>query len=231
MSRLKLLVFLFVWTLTVATAAVGFNYLTDTIDYQQEQLAAAQLQIAKNRASITISTEYEATLQALIGKLQEYNRVDQYTPEQITDLTRVVLEQVAIHRDDGLTPSRVLAVIEQESGFDSAAISRYRAYGIMQVRRIAGQQIVERMGYTWSPDLLLDPVLNVRVGVDYLMFLHRALVSEGLEETDDFKLSYIAYNNGPTAMLAWLAGNGQVNESYAEEVRNKALQYAVNGLD
>jgi len=186
---------------------------------REAQLKHAMIQIEAMRSTVGQQAEYISTLQMLIGKLKEYQRFDQYSPEQITGLATMILEQSALHSDAGVTPSLIMAVMEKESGFDPMAVSSVRAVGLMQVRRAAAQTTLERLGYTYSVVLMQDPILSVKVGTEYLVWLHRLFMSEGVEARDDWQYTLMAYNNGPTAALAFVAGDDIiVNGEYAASV-------------
>ena len=131
----------------------------------------------------------------------------------------MILEQAALYSDAGVTPSLILAVMEKESGFDPLAVSSVRAVGLMQVRRAAAQETLERLGYTYSIALMQDPILSTKVGTEYLVWLHRLFMSEGVETRDDWQYTLMAYNNGPTAAFAFVAGDDIiVNGEYAASV-------------
>ena len=185
----------------------------------KDELRDSQIEIAAMYSSVGQQAEYISTLEMLIGKLKEYRRFDQYSPEQITGLATMILEQSALYSDAGVTPSLIMAVMEKESGFDPLAVSSVRAVGLMQVRRAAAQTTLERLGYTYSVALMQDPILSVKVGTEYLVWLHRLFMSEGVEARDDWQYTLMAYNNGPTAALAFVAGDDIiVNGEYAASV-------------
>ena len=48
--------------------------------------------------------------------------------------------------------------------------------------------------------MLFDPVINVRVALDYLQNLHEIHVAEGLEHDDDYTVSLLRYNRSQPAM-------------------------------
>lgn len=171
------------------------------------QLKESQARIEAIRAVVGTQAEYVSVLNTVIGKVKEYNQFDHFTPEQITGLTTVILEQSALHNDAGITPALILAIMEQESGFDPTAVSSARAVGLMQVRRAAAQATLERLGFTYSVQLMSDPELSVKVGTEYLAWLHRIFMSDGIEGRDDFTYTLTAYNWGPTAAFNLIAGD------------------------
>ena len=201
------------------TVVFGGFWAVDTVKSVRAELKDSQIEIAAMHSTVGQQAEYISTLEMLIGKLKEYQRFDQYSPEQITGLATMILEQSALYSDAGVTPSLIMAVMEKESGFDPTAVSSVRAVGLMQVRRAAAQTTLERLGYTYSVALMQDPILSVKVGTEYLVWLHRLFMSEGVEARDDWQYTLMAYNNGPTAALAFVAGDDIiVNGEYAASV-------------
>lgn len=199
-----------------------------------QELADIQLEVKSLRSAIDIEVEYLGVLQSLIGKLQEYRQFDSYTPEQISDTASMIVEQAALYRDAGITPALILAVMEQESGFDPTAVSSVRAVGLMQVRRAAAQATLERLGYTYSVALMKDPILNTKVGTEYLVWLHKLFMSEGVETRDEFTYTLTAYNWGPTAAFALIAGNREnvlPDLRYAARVAQLRGSYEEDGME
>jgi len=85
-----------------------------------------------------------------------------------------------IATERGVDPDLVNAVIETESGWNESAISPKGAKGLMQLM----DSTAEHFGVKDS----LDPIQNIKGGVDFLKHL--------LERYDDTKLALAAYNAG-----------------------------------
>ena len=199
-----------------------------------QELVDLQIEMQSLKGAVGVEAEYLGVLQSLIGKLQEYQQFNSYTPEQISDTASMIVEQAAIYRDTGITPALILAVMEQESSFDPAAVSSVRAVGLMQVRRAAAQETLERMGYTYSVELMQDPILNTKVGTEYLVWLHKLFMSEGIETRDEFTYTLTAYNWGPTAAWALIAGDREnllPDLKYASRVAQLRGGYEEDGLE
>lgn len=215
---------------------VGMIYMLDQENQSMSQeLADIQLEVKSLRSAVGIEVEYLGVLRSLIGKLQEYNQFNNYTPEQISDTTLMIVEQAAIYRDAGITPALIMAVMEQESGFDPFAVSSVQAVGLMQVRRAAAQETLERLGYIYSVELMQDPILNTKVGTEYLVWLHKLFMSEGIESRNEFTYTLTAYNWGPTAAFALIAGDRGDNMlpdlKYAARVAQLRGRYEESGLE
>jgi peptidoglycan lytic transglycosylase len=97
-----------------------------------------------------------------------------------------------------LDPWLVLGLIRQESAFNARAVSSSDARGLMQLLPSTGREVYQRIGLeAFRDDLLFDPRLNVRLGVQYLGRLadtHRGNLIPTLA----------AYNAGPGRVKQWL---------------------------
>ena len=115
-------------------------------------------------------------------------------------------------RRHGLDPYLLVALVRQESAFDSRAVSVAEARGLMQLipptaRRVARQLRLDR----FSIDQLFLPRLNIRLGSQYLA--DRLAQFEG-----DVDRAVASYNAGPDPVNLWL-GEGGYREA-AEFVEN-----------
>ena len=89
------------------------------------------------------------------------------------------------YRDDGITPSLLLGLIQTESYFNPKAISKAAdgktpvSYGLMQLTRETATFLLEKDGFTWSPETILHPETNLEMGTKYLVMMHRQFVEIG----------------------------------------------------
>lgn len=94
-------------------------------------------------------------------------------------------------------PLLVLAVIKGESNFDSKAESVKGAKGLMQIMNSTGEWISEEVGMQeFSPDMLFEEEINIRLGCWYIKNLER--------EFGDLDLVLAAYNAGSGHVTKWL---------------------------
>ncbi len=96
----------------------------------------------------------------------------------------------------------VLAMIRQESGFDSKAISRSGARGLLQLMPATARAVARKLNMKYSRTRLLsDRNYNITLGTGYLA-----------ELLDDFDGSYVlalaAYNAGPGRVQGWIRTHG-----------------------
>jgi len=94
-------------------------------------------------------------------------------------------------------PWLILGVIRQESAFNTRAISRSDARGLMQLLPSTGREVYRRIGLgVFRDDVLFDPQINVRLGAQYLGGL--AEIHRG-----NLILMLAAYNAGPSRLKRW----------------------------
>ncbi len=100
--------------------------------------------------------------------------------------------------------SIIYSVIKCESGFDTAAVSKSGAIGLMQIKPDTFAYLCEKTGKSYETGMLYDPETNVKYGTYYLSMLYDRF---GVWET-----VYAAYNCGPTRVADWIEA-GNVTES------------------
>ena len=99
----------------------------------------------------------------------------------------------AVHREaerHGYDPLFVMAMIEVESTCSPTANGSYGAVGLTQIKPSTARAIAKELGVAWEgASTLVQPSLNVRLGVGYLAKLEQQL--------GDPYLAIVAYNQGP----------------------------------
>lgn len=99
----------------------------------------------------------------------------------------------ATARKHELDVDLVAAIVEAESGGNPRAVSRAKAYGLMQLRRpTAGDMAGRAVGI----EELFDPAFNLELGCRYLK---RMLARHG----NDVILALMSYNAGPGNVAKW----------------------------
>ncbi len=94
-------------------------------------------------------------------------------------------------RRHGYDPLFVQALVEVESTCSPTARSRRGAIGLVQLKPSTARAVARRAGLAYrGPEALLDPALNVELGLLYLSQLERRF--------GDARLAIAAYNLGPT---------------------------------
>jgi len=107
-------------------------------------------------------------------------------------------------RRRGVDPFLAMAIIRQESAFDTNALSPANARGLMQIIPSTGERmfltagIDKKPGEQFQPDTLFDPARNISMGVAYVADLLRRYGGNPA-------LALAAYNAGANAVDRWLA--------------------------
>lgn len=107
------------------------------------------------------------------------------------------VEQVAIEYE--LDPLLLYAIIKAESNFDSDAVSRSNAVGLMQLMDSTAEETAGKLGIKYEKEMLKDPEMNIKLGSSY------------------FNSLYDKYENIALALTAYNAGSGNVDKWIEEE--------------
>lgn len=107
-------------------------------------------------------------------------------------------EIVKFSQSHNLNPSLVGAMIFVESRFNPEVVSHKGAMGLMQIMPSTGQWVAAELGDSnLSPDDLLDPINNLKVGTWYLAYLKR------LFQGNEY-LALASYNAGRGNVSQWI---------------------------
>ena len=107
-------------------------------------------------------------------------------------------ELVADSGANGLDPYLVASLIRQESEFNAGAVSRAKAYGLMQLLPSTGKSVAKKEGIKrFSTLQLLDPSINLQLGTRNL---------KGVLDRFGGQVEYAlaAYNAGDAPVRQWL---------------------------
>ncbi len=126
---------------------------------------------------------------------------------------------------NGLDPYLVASLIRQESEFNPSAISKANAYGLMQLLPSVGKQMAREEGLgNIEPRQLLDPLLNIRLGVRYLRE-----TMEKFGRVPEYALA--AYNAGDNRVTDWQAnGPYQGIDEFVESIPFTETREYVQGI-
>ncbi len=114
--------------------------------------------------------------------------------------------------EESLDPALVAALILQESTFDSAALSRAGARGLMQVMPATGRRIARATGTRFRRAALHDPRTSLDFGTRYLRQMSDRFAG-AIEKV------LAAYNAGPHRVDAWTAARGETStEEFIEGI-------------
>ena len=114
-----------------------------------------------------------------------------------------IVETYAVEYD--LDTPLVYSVIKAESNFDTNAVSKAGAKGLMQLLPSTAKWIAEKLGDVFDEQLLFDPDFNIKYGCFYLRYL--------IDKFGDIDTAVCAYNAGETAVRLWLNESGELDET------------------
>lgn len=108
--------------------------------------------------------------------------------------------------------SLVLAIVRQESEYDTEAISHAGARGLMQLMPATARTVAKRAGLRYSKvKLTSDPDYNLTLGQSYIA-----------ELIDDYggylPMAIAAYNAGPHRVRQWIKQNGDPRDSDVDAI-------------
>lgn len=107
----------------------------------------------------------------------------------------------------------IFAIIKVESNFNPKAISSKNAKGLMQIKQSTFDFICKKYNFSYKSEQILDPKINLNVGVAYLNYL------SGKFYFDQEILS--AYNAGEGNVSSWLK-----DKNFSDDgVRLKSLPF------
>lgn len=149
--------------------------------------------------SLSIGEEPEQNTPVLMSNSHTVNI--RWLPPSVAQWTALI-EKAAVRHD---VPADVLALmLFTESRGEQQALSSSGARGLMQVMPQTGKIIAEQRGIEgFAADQLFDPETNVDFGAWYLA---QQLARFSAQDEDKPALAISAYNAGPGAVAAYLAG-------------------------
>ncbi len=138
-------------------------------------------------------------------------------------------DTVALLRDSGkkarVEPNLLVAVARRESGFNPRAMSNVGAVGLLQLMpSTAADLLKEEGGHLESPQELMEPDTNARLGARYLGRTLRAF--RGRKE-----YALAAYNAGPGAVTRWREARGDLpDDIFVEEIPYRETRHYVRSV-
>lgn len=143
---------------------------------------------------------------------QRYRR----PPEQVRHLVRVSERAAAKH---GLPPELLLAIVETESGFNTAARSRYGARGLMQVVPRFHPEIVKQVGGVHRLD---EPEANIEAGA--------RILATYVESSGSLNKALVRYSGGARSYASKVASRQRELERIATTAARQVDAMRVSAL-
>ena len=115
----------------------------------------------------------------------------------------------------GLAPRLALSMAKVESGYNHRAVSPKGAIGVLQ---LLPQYVCQE--YDVTPDMLFDPEVNIRIGLEYMKWLL-------IRFDENLDLSLAAYNAGPRRVVEAGYGIPAIGETrdYVRKVKEAMRSY------
>jgi len=141
--------------------------------------------------------ERDATIKELQERLMLINAIEQYqrglTSGEVIQVADIIYEESKRYMFD---PYLILALIVTESSFRKHQVSEYGAMGLMQLMPSTAQAVARKNGIDLLDGIdLYNPVLNVRLGVNYLFDL--------ILKFKSLKQGLLAYNMGESLVIEY----------------------------
>jgi soluble lytic murein transglycosylase len=108
---------------------------------------------------------------------------------------REVRQLATVH---AIEPEYVWATMRQESAYDPGVTSHAGAVGLLQMMPDNARRRARALGVPYRSGLLLDPVINLRFGIDEIQQHYQRY-------DEQMPLSIAAYNAGHAKVTEWLA--------------------------
>jgi soluble lytic murein transglycosylase len=189
----------------VLVAAVGLSFLSGPTEFRHEQRPSEP---AVRGASIAPATDQGALPAQMVYEELAWRHTG-LADRDVHALSETIVAEADRH---GMDWRLVLAVIQVESGGYNFAVSHVGAMGLMQIMPQTGAQLARELGLEWrGPDTLLDPRVNVQLGVSYL----RQLADR---YDGSWRAALAAYNWGPARIDSRLRRGAGLPRLYAEQV-------------
>ncbi len=138
--------------------------------------------------------------QQLINE-KKLEKIESYNSSEIINYPKIIGECVGIGSEI-INDYLVNEIIEKESSWNTRAVSKSGAMGLMGLKEIAWNQVEPKKNFYQN---VFNPVENIKKGVNYLEYLEGFLNDkhpewESLTKERKLSLLLAAYNAGPTKL-------------------------------
>jgi len=209
-----------VFIVSAAALIVGLNLNVRAI---HKDAVAAEQSIA---AMSTELDKFRAEFDSLARRVSVYQALSDGAKEKLSGLevwqiTDIVIDYCSRNRDIGLTPSILLAVWQQESGFNPMAVSHANALGLGQLMWTTALPHLYDLGHGPRPDkrILFNPVINAEVSIREIIRLRRYYLGIGVNGWM-WPISAYFFGTGNILKVIW----------YAHEVTQRQAAYQEKGV-
>lgn len=150
----------------------------------------------KNKSAVLVKKEEKKPEDSVLDGEEIFRLIRRsarkLSAKEALELTRLIQKECRNYEKIDLL--LILAIIEVESMFSPEVVSPKGAIGLMQITPETMQFVTQQGGIpTNIPGSLFNPLINVRVGINYLALL--------IERFKHIELALLAYNYGPARAL------------------------------
>lgn len=162
-------------------------------------VAVEEDSVRVNHARELLGKHYTRSIVKKVGeKIQDvdqfvYEQVQRTLPAQYKKLSKKISKAILTESErHSLDPVFLMAVIENESSFNPAAIGKDGEIGLMQLMPSTAEWFSKKLDIRWrGKKTLQDPITNIKIGAAYLASLRERFDFHG-------RLYLAAYNMGAT---------------------------------
>lgn len=167
---------------------------------------------------------------SVVSKLEEAAG-KKMSAREVVNVATVIVEMCEQNKDIDLTEDIVFGVIERESGFDPKSVSPKKAYGLMQLLFSTALIHSDALGHpNLTVDLLMNPSVNVSIGISELCRLRKQFLSFGISEWSSCLSAYY-WGERPVFNLIFGKEMGTYPSlEYGHGVMKLAKKWRENGL-
>ena len=222
---------IYFWSIISAIIVVLFSVLHFFTIKQTELLQVKNDSLSLDVENLKLFQSQQAKIlqleQTLLNNKSIKAKIGQ---DNIASFSFKVLTVAEQYKDDGITPSLLLALMEVESGFNPRAISSSGAHGLFQVLRSTATPYLRAKGREWSEAAMFDPNINLQIGTEFLVDLHRMYISKGMEKKNEFTFSLAAYNRGEGSLQTSINEKDKIYLTYVVTIKQAEKKWSALGI-
>lgn len=202
---------LMIFFVSITIYSVGFNYYLEnklkSYMLVSEDILKRYEKVSEDLKNFEYKLSFMLNLRDSIDVLRKF--AGWYEDDILKDIAFAIVEE---SMKNNIDPLFMLAIVKTESSFINSSVSSKGAMGLMQILPDTAYYISEKVA---DIDLknrkeLFDPVINVRLGVNYFAYL--------MNKFKDEKLSTIAYNFGPSNLKLYIQEGRNIPTFYYYKV-------------
>ena len=221
----------YLWSGIIAVIVILFSVLHFFTIKQTEILQVKNEELSLDVQNLKLFQSQQARILQLEQTLLNNKGIrEKLGQANIATFSFKVLTLADQYQDDGVTASLLLGLIEVESGFNPRAISSSGAYGLLQILRSTATPYLRAKGREWSESAMFDPNINLQIGTEFLVDLHRIYIANGMEKKNEFTFSLAAYNMGEGTVKAAVTKKDKIYLNYPVAVKMSERKWTALGI-